>query len=108
MTKQEHAESKARCEKAKGAPTISKESDLFGAHAPTDLPAALAEIEEDKAALEHIANILGTGSCTVNQCQGCDHEMGEAAQTARERIAGWEGAQVNGGGDERMRREALV
>lgn len=39
-------------------------------------------------ALVSIAQVLGTGACKANKCDGCQLEMGQAAYEARKAI-GW-------------------
>lgn len=43
-------------------------------------------------ALVSIAQVLGTGLCKQNKCEGCQYEMRDAAVTAR-RAIGWK---ING------------
>ncbi len=45
--------------------------------------------EQYHDALVYIAQVLGSGACTQNKCEGCQFEVGEAAAIAREAI-GWE------------------
>lgn len=40
------------------------------------------------AALVSIAQILGTGRCNANKCEGCQYELEQAAFEARKAI-GW-------------------
>jgi len=40
-----------------------------------------------REALKDITDILGTGACKANSCEGCDYEMKEAARVAREALA---------------------
>ena len=81
MTKQQHAAAKAR----------ASDRNNIEACFRRDLPDALAEIADDKAALRRVAYLLKSiPECSDNDCMGCGHEAGEALKITQERIAGWE------------------
>jgi len=44
------------------------------------------EIAWLKSALGEIANVLGTGDCTIDKCEGCKYEREEARMIARETV----------------------
>lgn len=48
-----------------------------------DLDEKELENDELKRAIGHIHQVLGTGACKTNKCEGCDHEMGVAASAAQ-------------------------
>ena len=41
------------------------------------------ERERHRLALRHITDVIGTGNCSVNGCEGCRYEAQEAMATAR-------------------------
>ena len=45
------------------------------------------EVLELKAAIRAISNVLGTGTCTQPNCDGCHYEMKEAADIARQALS---------------------
>ena len=60
----------------------------------------VAEGDRLAGALQRIADVLGPGThdCPVNDCEGCQYEMGEASGLAREALTKGEGADAGEGG----------
>lgn len=63
-----------------------REIEEARARVSDELAAADAEVERLRGALRQIVNTLGTGSCGQCKCEGCDYEMGEAAQIAHDAL----------------------
>jgi hypothetical protein len=66
---------------------ISLSQAKRGETAERERDEALAARDRAVEALEHISEVLGTGACRVNACEGCQYEMQDAAETARATLA---------------------